>query len=560
MVNWKSRQLGDVLVFLNGLVVVLLLNVILSSVFFRLDLTEERRYSVKPQTREMLKALDDDVYIEIFLEGELNAEFRRLQKAIAETLEEFRIYSGNKIRYSFVDPNQAKGQKAQEEFIKELASKGIQPTNVISNSNGQRVEKLVFPGLLISYGGIETGVTLLKGNKAGSPAEEINQSIEGVEFEVARAISKLFNTDRKQIGMVSGHGELDSLEIASIKGDLLEEYDLFKMKLSDSDISRFDAIVIAKPTMQFSTPDKFALDQYIMRGGAVLFLIDKLEATMDSASRDDYFALPYNLDLDDQLFKYGVRVNPDLVQDRHAGFYPIVTSQRGGKPQFTVMDWPFFPLVNHYADHPVTRNLDAVLTRFASSIDTVKAQGIKKTPLILTSAQSRTLMAPVRINVNDLRKPLGDAEYSQAFIPVAYLLEGRFSSLYKNRFLPDGVAKKDFREESVPTKIIVVGDGDIIRNDVNFRTRQPRPLGFDPSTNYTFANRDVLINSLAHLTQADGLIQVRDKQVKIRPLDKARIKDSHVRWQIINLVMPLAIIVCYGLVRAYLRRKRFAGF
>ncbi len=560
MVNWTSRQLGDVLIFLNGLVAVLLINIVLAAIFFRLDLTEERRYSVKPQTRELLKALDDDVYIEIFLEGDLNAEFRRLQKAVAETLEEFRVYSGNKIRYSFVDPNQAKGKGAQEEFIRELAAKGIQPTNVISNSNGQRVEKLVFPGLLISYGGMETGITLLKGNKAGSPAEEINQSIEGIEFEVARAISKLFNTDRKRIGMVTGHGELDSLNIASINNDMLGEYDVFSTKLSDREISKYNALLIAKPTKKFSQTDKFALDQYIMRGGTVLLLIDKLDANMDSASREDYFALPYNLDLDDQLFKYGVRINPDLVQDRTAGFYPVVTSQRGGKPQFTAMDWPFFPLVNHYADHPITRNLDAVLTRFASSIDTVKAPGIRKTPLILTSAQSRTLTAPVKVSVNDLRKPVADAQYSRSFIPVGYLLEGKFSSLYKNRFLPDGVVKADFREVSIPTKVIVISDGDVIRNEVNFRTRQPRPLGFDPSTNYTFANRDLLLNALAHLVHENGLIQVRGKQVKIRPLDKARIKNSHVRWQLINLVLPLGILLCYGLLRSYWRRKRFARF
>jgi gliding-associated putative ABC transporter substrate-binding component GldG len=560
MVNWKSRQLGDVLKFLNGLMVVLLLNIVFSSFFFRLDLTEEKRYSVKPQTRDLLKSLDDDVYIEVFLEGDLNAEFRRLQKSVAETLEEFRIYSGNKVRYSFVDPNQAKGQRAQEEFIKELASKGIQPTNVISNSNGQRTEKLVFPGLLISYGGMETGLTLLKGNKAGSPAEEINQSIEGVEFEVARAINKVSNADRKMVGMVTGHGELDSLEIASITSDVLEEFDIFRTRLSEADISRFDVLVIAKPTKQFPVKDKYALDQYVMGGGSVLFLIDKLDASMDSASRDDYFALPYNLDLDDQLFKYGIRINPDLVQDKLAGFYPVVTSQRGGKPQFTVMDWPFFPLVNHYADHPITRNLDAVLTRFASSIDTVKATGIRKTPLVLTSAQSRTLMAPVKVSVNDLRKPPADADYSQAFIPIGYLLEGKFSSLYKNRFLPEGSVKETFREESVPAKIIVIADGDIIRNDVNFRTRQPRPLGFDPSTNYTFANRDLLLNALAHLTQENGLIQVRDKQVKIRPLDKSRIKDSHIQWQVINLVMPLLILISYGVVRAFWRKKRFARF
>ncbi|HTE30639.1 MAG TPA: gliding motility-associated ABC transporter substrate-binding protein GldG, partial [Chryseolinea sp.] len=428
------------------------------------------------------------------------------------------------------------------------------------NANGQRVEKIVFPGVLISYGGMETGVTLLKGNKAGTPAEEINQSIEGIEFEVARAISKLVNGDRKVIGLVKGHGELDSLSIASIKHDMLEEYDVYNVSLANEDLLRFNALIIAKPVRPFSPRDKFALDQYIVHGGRVMFLIDKLEASMDSASRDDYFALPYDLEIDDQLFKYGVRINPDLIQDRSAGFYPVITGERSGKPQFTVLDWPFFPLVNRYADHPVTRNLDAVLTRFVSSIDTVKAEGIRKTPLLMTSPQSRTLSAPVKISANDLRKPVDDGAFSRSMIPVGYLLEGKFTSLYKNRFLPEGAPQTNFREVGLPAKIIVIADGDIIRNDINARTKQPRPLGFDPATNYTFANRDLLLNGLSHLTQENGLIQARNKQVKIRPLDKARIKDSHIRWQVINLVLPLAIMIGYGIIRAYWRRRKFAHY
>lgn len=560
MVNWKSRKLGDVLTFLNGLVAVILVNLVVSEYFQRVDLTEEKRYTIKTQTRDVLEELEDDIYIEIFLEGDLNAEFRRFQKAIAETAEEFRIYSGNRVKYRFTDPTLAMGENARSEFMADLAGKGIQPTNVIDNNDGQRVEKIIFPGVIISYGGMETGVMLLKGNKAGTPAEEINQSIEGIEFELIRAINKMVNVDRKRIGLVTGHGELDSVNIASFRNDLLEEFDVFQTDLSDrSARSGFDALVIAKPTRVFSAPDKLRLDQYIMRGGRVMFLLDKLEASMDSASRDDYFALPYDLGLDDQLFKYGVRLNPDLVQDRSAGFYPVITGQMGGKPQVKLMDWPFFPLLNHYPDHPVTRNLDAVLTKFVSSIDTVKSPGIVKTPLLMTSGFSRTLTAPVKVSVNDLRK-VDDAAFSRSFVPVGYLLEGRFTSLYRNRFLPDSAAAETFRDTGEPTKIIVIGDGDIARNDVNFRTGQIRPLGFDPATNYTFANRDFLMNALAHLTDEDGLIQARSKQVRIRPLDKERVKSERLKWQVINLAVPLLLLIVYGAGRSYWRKQKFAGF
>lgn len=559
MVNWKSRKFGDVLVFLNGVAAVVLINMLVTSFFFRIDLTEEKRYSIKPQTRMLLENLDDDVYAEIFLEGDLNAEFRRFQKAIQETLEEFRIYSKNKVHYTFTDPAVAKGEKAQSEYMAELASKGIQPTNVIDKKNGQRVEKILFPGVVISYGGVEKGVMLLKGNKAASPAGEINQSIEGIEFELVRAISNLVKSERNLIGLVRGHGELDSLEVASFTEDMLEEYDVSPTTLT-AELTSFSALIVAKPTQPFSPRDKFALDQYIMHGGKVLFLLDKLDASMDSASREDYFALPYNTDLDDQLFKYGVRINLDLIQDRNAGFYPVVTGERGGKPQITMLDWPFFPLINHYADHPVTRNLDAVITRFVSSIDTVKAEGVRKTPLLMTSQQSRTLTAPVKVSANDLRRQLADASFDKALIPTGYLLEGTFTSLYKNRFLPEGESKEKFMDKSLPTRIIVIADGDVIRNDVNFRTGQPRPLGFDLATNYTFANRELLMNALSHLTQDNGLIQARNKQVMIRPLNKSLIQESRTKWQVINLIIPLIILVGYGLIRVYWRKRKFASF
>jgi gliding-associated putative ABC transporter substrate-binding component GldG len=443
----------------------------------------------------------------------------------------------------------------------DLAAKGIQPTNVVDTRDGQRTEKIVFPGVLLSSGDRELGVTLLKGNKSRTPDEEINQSIEGIEFELVNAIHKLTSQARKRIGLVRGHDELDSLSIAAFNNALLEAYDVYRVNLSASDqLASYDALIIAKPRRAFSPADKYNLDQYILNGGRTLFLLDKLEASMDSASRGDYFAFPYETNLDDQLFHYGIRINPDLIQDLSAGVYPVVTGQMGGKPRMQLLEWPFFPLINHYADHPITRNLDAVITKFTSTVDTVKAVGVKKTPLLFTSDHSRVLIAPVHVSVEELRENPAKETFTAASLPLGYLLEGSFTSVYKNRFLPDGVDKKAFKEQGVSTKMIVVADGDLAANVVNPRSGQPQELGFDPFTQYTFANRDLLMNMMAYLTDENGLILTRNKEVKIRPLNREKVKDERLMWQLINIALPLVVLVAYGLIRAYLRKKKYAGF
>jgi gliding-associated putative ABC transporter substrate-binding component GldG len=297
-----------------------------------------------------------------------------------------------------------------------------------------------------------------------------------------------------------------------------------------------------------------------MRGGKLLLLLDRLDANMDSASSENYFAFPYNLNLDDQLFRYGVRINPDLVQDRVSGKYPIVVGNEGGKPRLMQLDWPFFPLINQYADHPITRNLDAAQTKFISSIDTVKAIGVKKTPLLFSSPYSRKLTAPVKVGVNDLRKQLKEGSFNAGPIPVAYLLEGNFTSLYKNRFAPSGVDTLGFKANSSSTKIMVVADGDMARNDVNPRQNTPQSLGYDPFTKYTFANQDLLLNMVAYLTNENGLIAARNKEVKIRPLDKQKIQSERTYWQMINLVLPLVLLLLFGLMWVYLRKAKYAKF
>jgi gliding-associated putative ABC transporter substrate-binding component GldG len=559
MVNWQSKKLGDLLWLANGAVVVILLNVLAQLHFFRIDLTEEKRYTIKAPTRALLQNLEEPVDIEVFLEGDLNAGFTRLQKSIAETLEEFRIYSNHQVRYTFTNPTAARSEKAQAEFARDLAARGVQMLPVIETRDGERVEQIVFPGALITYGGMETGVMLFKGNRAENAQEVLNQSIEGLEYELANAIYKLVNENRRQITFVKGHGELDSVHIASWRHALEELYDVTSIDLPSVDEIPGQVAIVAKPVQRFSEADKYKLDQFLMRGGRLLLLLDRLDASMDSASRNDYFAFAYETGLEDQLFRYGVRINPDLLQDAVAAKYPVVTGRIGNQPQIMQLDWPFFPLINGYADHPVTRNLDMSLTRFVSSIDTVKAPGIQKTPLLFTSRYSRKLTAPVKVAVNDLRDT-NPAQFADGPIAMGYLLEGTFTSLYRNRFLPEGVNGRNRKDTSVPTRMIVLADGDLVRNDVNPRNGQVQALGLDPFSGYTFANHDLAMNLVAYLADENGLITTRNKEVKIRPLDRQRVKDERVFWQTLNLALPLLLLTAFGLTHAYYRKRKYARF
>jgi ABC-2 type transport system permease protein len=559
MVNWRSKKLGDLLLLANGIVLVIFLNLISSFLFYRLDLTEEKRFSIKPQTKKILSELDDDVFVEVYLEGELNAGFKRFSKSIRETLEEFSVYSGRKVKYSFIDPSTAVGEKARGEFMADIAAKGIQPTNVIGTENGKRTERIIFPGAVVSYGGQEKGLMLLKGNKAVTSEERINQSIEGLEFELANAVYQLANADQKMVGIVKGHGELDSVDVTGFYSTLAGIYHVADVRLTDASLNDFDALIIAKPTSAFAETDKYFLDQYIMQGGNVLLALDKLDATMDSAASKTYFAFPYATNLEDQLFRYGVRINNELVLDENAGQYPVVIGQSGSTPHMQLLPLPYYPLINNYPDHVITRNLDGALLRFASTIDTVKAPGIRKTPLLQTSKFTRKVSAPANVNINQFRNEQNTA-YTAGVLTVGYLLEGRFLSLFKNRFLPEGAKKENHIDDGEPAKIIVVSDGDIIRNEVNRRSGQPQPLGYDPFTKYTYANQDLMLNMLAYLTEENGLIFARNKEVKIRPLDRNRISEEKFEWQFLNLVVPVVFIVLYGMGRAYLRRRRYTRF
>lgn len=559
MVKTRSKKWESFLRFGIGVVLIILLNIIANQYFFRIDLTEENRYSITEATKETLENLEDVVYVEVYLEGSFPSGFKRLQNAIRESLEEFRIYGGDNIQFEFIDPSQAAGEEAQNEFYATLAEKGIQPTNLFATEDGKKIEKLIFPGAIVSYGGEETAVMLLKGNQAATPDERLNQSIEGVEYELISAIHKLAVDNKKKIALIKGHGELDSLDIAGMTNSLLEFYEVFHVNLPEKEsLAEYDAIVVAKPDTIFSEADKYKIDQFIMNGGKAMFFIESMRVNMDSAGEEGTVAFPYQLNLEDLFFNYGARINNNLLQDLNSGAHPVVTGFMGDQPQIRILPWPYYPIINYFGEHPTVKNLDAVYARFVSSIDTVKADGIAKTPLFYTSQYSRVLAAPVVVSLNSMREDIVPENFTSGPIPVAYLLSGSFSSLYENRVIPAPFDKEAFIQKGEPSKILIVADGDFVRNEINYQNGTPYKLGYDPYMNVSFANQDFLLNSMSYLIEGQGIIMARAKEVKIRPLDKLKIENEELKWQLINLIVPILIIILYGIGRYYYRKNKYS--
>ncbi|MCP4460616.1 MAG: gliding motility-associated ABC transporter substrate-binding protein GldG [Cytophagales bacterium] len=552
----NNQRIHTLLSIVVGLLVIWLINQVADRFRFRLDMTEEKRYSVSEATKSTLQSLDNDVFIEVFLTGNLPSNFQRFQKSIAETLDEFAIY-GN-VQFKFTDPSQAGNEEARNRFYQSLVQRGIQPTNLNDRRDGQSSQQLIFPGAIVSVGAKESAVNLLSGNRTTSNDEVINESIEGLEYEFVHAIRSLIE-NRKRVGIVTDHGAPDSTQLAGLTGRILKKYDLFNVRLTNRNglLIGYDAIVLPKPTEAFNAHEKYYLDQYVMRGGKLLVFYDALRVNMDSASGEGTIALPYETNLDDLMFRWGVRINKNYVLDLNSGTTVVVTGNFGEKPQLQLLPWPFFPVVTNFGNHPSVKGLDATLLRFASSIDTVKAVGIKKTPLLKTSERTKVISPPVKVAYNDLQGPLQPEFFNGGTYNFGYLLEGKFKSFYKNRFPPKGIDKSTFKEDGEFSRIVVISDGDIIRNEFDLESGKPLDIGVDPYAEQNYANGELVTRLLDYLTDEDGLVMVRAKEIKIRPLDKVRVKEEKVKWQMINVVLPLVLIVLLGGLKYYLRKKKF---
>lgn len=524
------------------------INVIAAFMFFRWDLTQEKRYTISDATKKLLQNLEHQVVIKVYLTGDFPAGFERLERAIQETLESFVDEGGSNVAYHFIEPTDPKLQE-------KLIEKGLIPTNLFANEEGKRTERLVFPGAVLVYEGKEYPVQLLKGNKSATPEQQLNQSYEGVEFELASAIRRLAQKDRKRIGILVGHTKVPPPRFSDFLANLQQNYDLYFDVQNPENWDKGDLLIISKPDTPFDEDEKFRLDQFVMRGGKLLLFADG--ARVDSVSLEGTFAQPLDINLDDLLFKYGCRINQNLIKDLSCAMIPLNVGNMGDKPQIKPMPWRFFPLINNFGKHPIVRNLDALYARFPSSIDTIQVEGIKKTPLLLSSRYTQLRKAPVLVGYNEARQQPDPREYNAGEKPIAMLLEGSFSSLYNNRLLPNDPRMKSFVGKSKPTQIIVVSDGDLIVNDIDYKRNAPLPLGYDRLSGNTFANRDFALYAVDYLADSEGLITARNKQVTLRPLDKLRLKEERTQWQLLNLLGPLVLIGLIGAAWQWNRKRRY---
>lgn len=536
------------------------LNVLANQFFFRVDLTEEKRFTINEATKNLLKNLDDEVYVKVYLTGKsIPSGFKRLENAVRETLDEFQIYGGTNIKYAFIDLNsEYKDEKTRNEKIVELAQKGIPPTNVMANEDGKKTQSLVVPGAVITYKDKEIATLLLKGNKMASPQEVLNQSYEGVEYQLASAIKTLTASQKKKIGIFVNYSKLPAVNQLDLIGALKKNYELYPVDLRQSPtLDGLDGILVMKPDQPFNDDDKYKIDQFIINGGKALFFMDAVK--VDSVAREGSVAQVQSVGLEDLLFKYGVRLNPNLIKDAQmCAAIPLDVGNFGNKANIQLVPWQYYPLINTFGKSPIVKNLDAVYTKYVGSLDTVRANGITKTPLLMTSQYTQLLKAPAIMSYNFANKELDASQYKAGVQTVGLLLEGNFESLFKNRILPNDPRAATFKPSGKASKIIVCSDGDIPVNDFDRKQNTPLPLGFDKYSGNTFANKDFVLNAVDYLLDDNGVITARNKEITLRPLDKVALQDDREYWQAINLVVPIVVLVLAGLLKSFLRKKRYA--
>ncbi len=573
--NIKVRYISG---FMLTLLIVIAVNIISSRVYTRFDLTSEKRYTLSEATKDLLRNLDDIVYFKIYLEGEFPAGFKRLRRETKELLDEFRAYNKN-IQYEFINPSESEDADERNATYQLLIQQGLQPTNLQVKTKSGLEQQVIFPGAVVSYRNKELPVELLDAQIGVPPEAVLNNSVQNLEFKFASALHKLTRKVKPRIAFIEGHGELNKKETyditLSLQGDYIVERvqingqvnALVNRSLMDSVTMdylikpKYAAIIIAKPDSVFSSKDKFIIDQYVMYGGKVMWLIDPVLTSMDSIQMtESTVAVENNINLQDQLFAYGVKLNTDLIMDLNALPIPVRTGQIGNQPQIDFFPWYYFPLITPIAQHPVVRNLNAVKTQFVSSLDTVRVQNIHKTILLQSSPYTRTVGVPAVISLAIMREPPDERIYNGPPRPVCVLLEGVFESYFRNRVPPSLADAREigFKEYSDKTSMIVVSDGDVIRNQFHIPDGYPLPLGYDQFTKETFGNKAFILNALNYLTDGPGLISIRSRELKLRLLDKTKIDHNRLKLQLINTLLPVLAVLLAGMLLVWLRKRKYA--
>lgn len=572
----KQRDLLTIIMILG---IIVMANIIASFSFYRFDLTSEKRYTLTQETLNLLDEIDEKVFIKVYLEGEFPSEITKLRNATKEFLDEIRARAKDKIHYEFIDPAGADDDKTNREFWEQLTKKGLRSSTITISHKAGRQEKIIFPGAIVSYGEEEMPVQILKSQHRAPSGQMLAESINNLEYEFALAIRQLMSDRTPKVAFIEGHGELSELETTDFMNALVEFYNVKRLRIDNQLNSllnyelgtldptnpiRFDAIVIARPTETFPEMEKFIIDQYIMNGGKVLWMTNGTIADMDSLrGRETFLATNRKLNLEDQLFTYGVRVNNDMILDRTCGKIDIVTGSYGNQPKYERFDWYYHPVVSGSGLHPIGSNVDPVITEFPSTIDTVVTPEIKKTVLLASSQYSRILKAPARVSVNIVNIDPNFRGNRVSDLPIAVLLEGDFNSVFTNRLAPKIANNEsiDFKERTKRNnKMVVVSDGNVAKNPVDKVKNMFYPLGFDKFTRtIKYGNKEFLMNVMNYLLGDTDLIPSRARGVKLRPLDKERAIFERTKWQTINIGVPILIVLVLGIVLAILRKKKYAA-
>lgn len=552
-------------------------------VHYRFDLTAEKRFSLGSATKQLLKQVDSTITIKVFLTGDLPADYKKLSIAAEDLLYEFRDESPNSIKVIFDKPGEGMDDSARYRLYDSLQQMGVvfEQNDNTSATQDKATQQLIIPSAMVLYKNYKPIIVDLRSSRTvfknfnvvdenPQPDKEatLNAAEALLEYKFANAIDKLTRKYVPAVAYAVGNGEPIDLTINDLGENLRNDYRLgiFNLKQAYPDPDLIDALLVVKPTQPFTDEDKLKLDQYIMHGGKIIWFVDKLYAELDSLMRSqaDLVAYDRNLNIDDILFKYGVRINGDLLQDLNCAKIPVVIGQNpDGSPRLQRIPWPYYPFLSANNNNPISKNLDRVLPIFPSSMDTVKAPGISKTILLASDTNSRSISSPAMVSLNSVKDDADFMQFNRSYVPVAVLLEGKFTSLFANRltsFIKDSVAKalgKPFEPAAIKsTKQIVVSDADIVTN-INSPTTGPMPMGEIPYENYRFANREFLLNCVDYMVSNTGIFAARNKDFTLRLLDKKKVEDQKIKWQLINIAAPVALILLLGAVYLWSRKKTF---
>ncbi|WP_075343389.1 gliding motility-associated ABC transporter substrate-binding protein GldG [Tenacibaculum agarivorans] len=534
------------------LIGVLLVNFASTSFFKRFDLTQDQRYTLSKITSDLVNNLEQDLIINVYLEGDFPTEFQRLQIETRQFLEELEAKNNN-VRFRFVNPD-----GIREELIKN----GMMPSQLSVEEDGKLSEAIIFPWAELFYGEKMQIVSLLPNSMASSQEEQLQNAIAAIEHSFANGIQLITQTDQKKIAVLSGNGELEDLKLFSFLSELGKKYRLAKFTLDSVEntpdktlqqLQKFDLSIIAKPTKKFTSKEKLVLDQYIMNGGKTLWMIDNLSADTDSLYNEGkMLAFPRDLNLTDLLFSYGVRINNKLVQDLYASKLTLAAGMVGNQPQFESFNWFYHPLAAGNPNHPITKNILPVRLQFTTQIDTLK-KNIKKTPLLISSVLTKLSGTPKIIELESVTKEPSQEEYAAGNQLLAVLLEGEFESAYENRIKPFDF--KTYQKKSTSNKMVVIADGDIGKNQLV--KGKPYDLSVDKWTQQRFGNKDFLVNTVDYLLDDNGLIQLKNKSIQLRVLDKKKAYSERKFWQVFNIALPLLLLLVFGLGFNFWRKKKY---